>query len=156
MTGRGSFVPLVMVAAIAGACASIKQYHTLRQPIDRELQTYIGGTILKIDREESLPNAFGGADVYGGRRQKGSVELKYLGLASEGAVKLRVFSTDINTTEDWRRRLGNNATVTSSSDSVDFEHRVDQAFEMEGVSVRILKADAGNVTYRLSGEVARR
>jgi hypothetical protein len=155
MTGRDLLVP-ILAAVTATACASIKQYQTVRQPIDRDLQTYVGGTILKMDREESLPNAFGGADVYGGRRQKGSVELKYLGPGKEGVVKLRVFATDISTTEDWRRRLGNKGTVTSSSDAVDFEHPINQLFEMEGVSVRFLKVDTSGVIYRLSQWVVKR
>ena len=100
-----------------------------------------------------MPNAFGGADIYGGRREVGSVELRYLGLGSEGSVRLRVFSVDIITTEDWRRRLGNDGTVTSSSDSVDFELSLDEPFEMEGVTVQFLEADGGGITYRLSGQV---
>lgn len=156
MTPRARWIPAFFLIMLASACASINQYQTLRQPVDRDLQTYIGGTILKIDREESLPNAFGRADIYGGRRQTGSVELKYVGPGIEGSVKLRVFSTDVKTTEDWRRRLGSKGTVTSSSDAVDFEQPLDQPFEMESVTVRFLKADGGGITYRLSGQVVNR
>lgn len=156
MTSSTRWIGAFLLVTLASGCATTKQFTTLRQPTDRDLQTYIGGTIVKLDAEESLPNAFGGADIYGGRRQVGSTELKYLGLGSEGTVKLRVLSTDVKTTEDWRRRLGNKGTVTSSSDAVDFAQRLDQPFEIEGVTVLFLRADGAGITYRLSRQLAKR
>ena len=80
--------------------------------------------------------------------------MKYLGLASNsGALKLRVLSTDVRTTEDWRRRLGNKGTVTSSSDAVDFEQRPDEPFEIEGLTVHFLKAESASLNYRLTGQL---
>ena len=67
MNRNRRMMTLLLVIATTG-CASIKQYDTLRQPVDRDLHTYIGGTVLKVDREESLPSAFGRADGYGGRQ----------------------------------------------------------------------------------------
>ena len=153
MNRRLQLLALLQVAVLLG-CATIKQYRTIGQPVGSDLQTYVGGTILKIDLAERLPNAFGRADVYGGRRPTGSIELKYLGLASNsGALKLRVLSTDVRTTEDWRRRLGNKGTVTSSSDAVDFEQRPDEPFEIEGLTVHFLKAESASLNYRLTGQL---
>lgn len=54
----------VGVSILLVACASIKQYQTVQQPIGRDLQTYVGGTIVRTEKEESLPNAFGGAEGF--------------------------------------------------------------------------------------------
>lgn len=139
----------VGVSILLVACASIKQYQTVQQPIGRDLQTYVGGTIVRTEKEESLPNAFGGADIYGGRRPKGFTELKFLGISESGSIKLRVLSIDITTNENWRRRLGRQGTATSSSDAVDFEHDPTQPFEMEGVTIQFFKVEPSRVTYRL-------
>lgn len=154
---RGVQVLALLQVAVLLACASIKHYQTIEQPLGPELQTYVGGTILKLDLSESLPNAFGRADIYGGRRPTGSIELKYLGLVSDGgAMKLRVLSTDVRTTEDWRRRLGNKGTVTSSADAVDFEQNLNQPFEIEGVTVHFLTAESARLSYRLTRQLASR
>lgn len=145
----------VGVSVFLVACATIKQYQTVQQPTGRDLQTYVGGTILRIEKEESLPNAFGGADIYGGRRPKGFTELKYLGVSESGSIKLRVLSTDITTNADWRRRLGRQGTATSSSDAVDFEHDPTQSFEMEGVTIQFFAVEPSRVTYRLVGSLGR-
>lgn len=137
------------VMFLLGSCGSIQQYQTLQQPQGRVLQTYVGGTILRIEKQESLPNAFGGADIYGGRRPKGAIELKYLGLGVDGRIKLRVLSTDVTTNENWRRRLGRNGSAASSSDAVDFDHDPSEPFEMEGYRVVFLRVEASSVAYKL-------
>jgi hypothetical protein len=122
----------------------------LAQPLGQELQTYVGGTVLRIDRTEDLPNAFGGRDIWGGKRPKGAVELKYLGLGEEGTIKLRVVSTDIETNENWRRRLGRQGYATSSTDSVDFEHERSRPFSMEGFEITFLDAQPSSLTFRVT------
>jgi hypothetical protein len=142
--------PLFVGVFLLG-CGSLKHYETLQQPLNDVLRTYVGGTVLKVDREESLPNAFGGADIYGGRRPTGSVELKYLGLG-DGTIKLRVLTTDVETNENWRRRLGRQGYATSSSDAIDFEHEPNLPFAMEGYVIEFLDHTSSNLTYRVRRE----
>ena len=59
---RGLLLLALLQVAVLLGCATIKQYRTIGQPVGSDLQTYVGGTILKIDLAESLPNAFGRAD----------------------------------------------------------------------------------------------
>ena len=147
---------LALVAVTLAACASSQEHEKLvsvlmlEQPVGQELQTYPGGTILRIERTEDLPNAFGERDIGGGQRPKGAVELKYLGLAESGKVKLRVVSTDIETIENWRRRLGREGYATTSTDSVDFEHAPAEPFSMEGFQVWFLDAQAASLTFRIA------
>jgi hypothetical protein len=152
---RSGFI-VTAAGFLALACGSIKQYETASQPLDQILRSYVGGTILEIEKEESLPNAFGGADIYGGRRPTGSIGLKYLGLADDGRIRLRVLTTDVETNENWRRRLGREGYATSSTDAIDFEHDSDQPFEMEGYVVDFIAAESSSITYRvLRGSVQR-
>lgn len=141
--------PALVLTILLGSCGSIQQYQTLQQPQGQVLQTYVGGTILRLEKQESLPNAFGGADIYGGRRPKGAIELKYLGLGVDGQIKLRVLSTDITTNEDWRRRLGRNSSAATSADAVDFAHDPSEPFEMEGYRVVFLRVEASSLVYKL-------
>lgn len=50
--------------------------------------------------------------------------------------------------------MGNKGTVTSSSDGVDFDHELNQPFEIEGIVVRFLKAEGPSINYKLSGQLA--
>lgn len=140
---------VILAGLIFWSCGSIKQYSTPQQPLRDTLKTYVGGAILEIEKEESLPNAFGGADIYGGRRPTGSISLKYLGLGEEGKIKLRVLATDIETNEDWRRRLGREGYATSSTDAIDFEHDWQDPFAMEGFTIEFLDAESSSLTYRV-------
>ena len=140
---------LLVGCAFFASCGSIKQYETPQQPLQSTLRTHIGGTIFKLEKAESLPNAFGGADIYGGRRPTGSVELKYLGVAEGGRIKLRVLTTDVTTNENWRRRLGREGYATSSSDAIDFEHDPSQPFEMEGYVIHFIDTKSSSISYRV-------
>ena len=130
-------------------CGTINQHQKLEQPTAAELRAYVGGTILKIEKTEDLPNAFGGKDIWGGQRPKGSIELKYLGLAQDGRVKLRVVSTDVETNENWRRRLRREGYATSTSDAIDFEHDPAEAFTIESFQVEFIESQASSVRYRI-------
>ena len=75
--------------------AELPVTESLEQRLGSQLQTYIGGVIFKIKRTSALPNAFGNADVFGRKVDRGFVELRYLGQTSDGKVKLKI--TDVET-----------------------------------------------------------
>lgn len=54
-----------------------------------ELVAGIGDAVLEVVQEESLPNAFGGADIFGRKRPTGTVALYYAGRAGESATFVR-------------------------------------------------------------------
>ena len=138
------------LASLLGlSCGSIKQFETPQQTLNAPLATYVGGTIFKLKMEESLPNAFGRADVYGGRRPTGFVELKYLGPGERGVIKLRVVTADTQTNENWRRRLGRDGYATTTTDHIDFEHDPSQPFEMEGYSIIFETVASSSISFRI-------
>jgi hypothetical protein len=60
-------VSLALVLALSGCGSTIQTYERLDQNTGRDLSTHVGGQVLKIQRTSDLPNAFGKADVFGGK-----------------------------------------------------------------------------------------
>jgi hypothetical protein len=53
-----------------------------------------------------LPNAFGGADIFGRKIYAGFTELRYLGLTDDGKIILRVTEVETHSTETTMSRSG--------------------------------------------------
>lgn len=96
---------LGLIAAL-GACASVKSYERIQQPRDQMLRTHINGTIFRVQRTSDLPNALGKADIFGGKVDRGFIELRYIGLAPDGRVILRLTEIDTASNETTMSRYG--------------------------------------------------
>lgn len=105
---------LLLAAALAG-CATIKSQDTLAQSTGKDLETHVGGTIFKVKRSRDLPNAFGRADVFGGKVFAGYTELRYQGLADDGRIVLRVTEVETHSTETSMSRYGQSTGSYQSS-----------------------------------------
>ena len=108
----------------------------LEQPSATELRADVGATMLKIAK-------------MGDMRPTVSTELKYLGLADSGRIKLRVLSNDTDTNNNLRRRLGQEGYTNSTSDAVDFEQDQAEAFTIEGFKVEFIEAQVSWIRYRI-------
>jgi hypothetical protein len=62
---------LALSVALAGCGATLQTYDHLSQDTGRELSTHVGGQVLRVQRTQDLPNAFGKADVFGGKVNRG-------------------------------------------------------------------------------------
>ena len=87
-------------------CGTIQDHDQLAQPLGRDLETYVGGTVFKVSRSRDLPNAFGRADVFGGKVFAGYTELRYQGVADDGRAVLRVTEVETHSTETTMSRYG--------------------------------------------------
>lgn len=94
------------LAVILTGCATIKNHDQLAQPIGKDLETYVGGTIFKLGRSRDLPNEFGRADLFGGKVFAGYTELRYQGLTDDGRLILRVTEVETHSTETTMSRYG--------------------------------------------------
>ena len=168
---------LFLVAALTGCGATIQSHERLTQETGRTLTTYVGGQVLKVQRSSDLPNAFGKADIFGGKVNRGYTELRYQGLAPDGRLVFRVteVETESNETTMSRyggststlnaQRYGNNVygTVTTYDAPRGSTERLppnttqfalDQAktkeFTVGGVKVIVLAADETSLTYQLA------
>ncbi len=98
-------VALACISFLVG-CGTIQNHDQLAQPVGRDLETYVGGTVFKLSRSRDLPNAFGRADVFGGKVFAGYTELRYQGLADDGRVVLRVTEVETQSNETTMSRYG--------------------------------------------------
>ncbi len=108
----------------------------LEQPVATELRADVGATMLKIAK-------------IGGTRPTVSTELKYLGLAESGRIKLRALSNDTDMKNNLRQRPGREGYTNSTSDAVDFEQDQAEVFIIEGFKVEFIEAQASWVRYRI-------
>jgi len=80
------------------ACATAQNHSTLQQPTGTRLSATVGGSVFRIERTKDLPNAFGKADLFGGKVDAGYFELRFTGVEEDGRVRFRV--TDLSTRSD--------------------------------------------------------
>jgi len=103
-----------VVVALAGCGATIQTYDRLSQETGRELSTYVGGQVLRVQRSGDLPNAFGKADVFGGKVNRGYTELRYQGQAPDGRLVFRVTEVETESTETTMSRYGGSTSTLNA------------------------------------------
>lgn len=100
------------------ACASISHTEFLRQPMDKALIAGPGDLVLRIDRERSLENAFGKADVFGRKTKEGFTELHFAGVEPNGEIVLFRKDVQIVTNETTMSRTPITTTTGTASTSM--------------------------------------
>jgi hypothetical protein len=78
------FALTVSWALLVVACAPITPSIEITQPVGEVLHAGIGDTVLTVNQRESMPNAFGRADIFGRTRPTGMVTVQFIGL--EGTI----------------------------------------------------------------------
>lgn len=171
----------LVAAAVIASClpdgvALAKQSTSINRTEDRETYVSVGDVLVKVTLRESLPNAFGGADIFGRKRDRGFVEIRFLGLADDGRAIFRRRSVDIYSNETTMSRSGlrfGSATVESDGDSatitgytvggqratvealppdtIEFVLDLSKSriVTIEDRQVEILEADAGGVRFKI-------
>lgn len=169
-----AYVLVLAVIAFTG-CASIDEYERIVQKTDQPLITHIGGQMLKIERTSDLPNAFGRADVWGGKVNRGFTELRYQGLSADGRYIFRVTEVETESNETTMSRyMGRSSTVNATQvgnsvygtvttyepegsterlppNTVQFALEPSKAnsFVVAGIEVQVTSADETSVNYKL-------
>lgn len=105
---------LALVITLAGCGAPIQTNERLGQDTGRELSTHVGGQVMKIQRTSDLPNAFGKADIFGGKVNGGYTELRYQGLATDGRVIFRVTEVETESNETTMSRYGGSTSTMNA------------------------------------------
>ena len=80
-------VLLVAAAALIG-CGSIEKSASVQQPLGKSLLAGPGDVVLRIDRERSLANIHGKADIWGRKTNEGFTEIRFAGVEPDGQVVL--------------------------------------------------------------------
>jgi len=91
---RRSWLGLVAALTVSG-CAQVQQRQQLAEPVGPVLRTPVGGTIATVVKDRDLPNAFGGADIYGRKVDAGFTRIIYRGRAADGSALVEQVDVDI-------------------------------------------------------------
>ena len=107
---------IIALAAIASGCAQLQSYEQLDREPNASYTASINDEVFRIHKSKDLPNAFGKADVFGGKTDAGTTELRFMGLAENGHVIFRLTDIDVFTNETTMSRYGStNSYVTATS-----------------------------------------
>lgn len=165
-----------LIVALSGCGVTIQTHERLLQETDRTLAVHVGGQVLKVQKSSDLPNAFGKADIFGGKVDRGYTEVRYQGLAANNRPVFRITEVDTESSETTMsrygrststlsaQRYGNNVygTVTSYDAPQGSTERLPpnttqfaldlaktKEFTVSGVKVDVVSADETSLTYRL-------
>lgn len=103
-------LPIIFASVLVSGCSPIRTYENLSQYTETPLSAHVGGQVLKIERSTDLPNAFGKADVFGGKVDKGFTELRYQGTTQDGRLVFRLTEIDTASNETTMSRYGSRTT----------------------------------------------
>jgi len=125
-----------------------------------------------MDTKEPLPNAFGGADIFGRKRTTGKIEVRYMGMLSPGHPVFRRRDVSILTNETTMNRAQHYSGFTEQSgssgmvygsvssaahvealpaDTVEIvvDMAADPSLMVEGAEIRILEATPTKVVVQI-------
>jgi hypothetical protein len=145
------------------ACTTITMQSQLDQQTATRLQASIGSTIFRLNRISDLPNAFGKADLYGGKVDRGYAEVKFLGVNERNELILSVTDINRSSTETTMDRytpaarmqiqntltIGGGATPDTTTKFL-FDPKKESELSIAGVKVQFIEVKPYSVTYILS------
>jgi hypothetical protein len=99
-----AFATSVMFVCLAPVTAIAKDSSSVNRPENREVYASIGDVLVKVTLRESLPNLFGKPDIFGRKRDRGFVEIRYMGLTDNGRAVFRRRTVDIYSNETTMSR----------------------------------------------------
>ena len=143
----GLLIPLVFIG-----CAEIQRYKTIDQPTDVPLFAEVGGVVLKIRKTRDLPNAFGRADLWGGKVDEGVTELRYLGLLPDGALSFRLADLDISSDDDvysryLGRRYASKVVLPHAVTELKYDPSQESGFIVANTKISILEVTPTRIQY---------
>lgn len=181
---------ILIAAAAVSVCAVAvpppafaKQKTQISQPVNEEIYTSVGDNLLKVTIKEPLPNAFGGSDIFGRKREKGFVEIRFMGITDDGRAVFRRRSVDVVSNETTMSRSqslfpgstinqsgsgANAAIIIEGNDGAGMEvlppNTIEFALDIakhktitvENYMIQILTADPGGVSFTISEKKQRR
>src|SRR3989338_9274328 len=152
------FIYLFLVVFLSG-CSTIKNYNKLEQPEEKVLTASIGSTIFRMNKSADLANAFGKADLYGGKVDKGYTELKFKGIKENGNIILQITDINKSSTETAMDRYQPKVNVSASNTInmndasnpdqtvFEFDPTKEKSLVLGGVSVTFIEVTSYSIKY---------
>jgi len=165
-------VIIFVATMIIAGCAQIQTHEQLDRNTGAEYTASINDELFRIHKTTDLPNAFGKADLFGGKKDAGTTELRFMGLTSEGQIIFRLTDIDIMSNETTMSRYGStHSTINATSpyhatiqtyekpeatvrqlppNTVEFLFDPqDRSLELKGIVVEVLSVSPYSISYRL-------
>ncbi len=79
----------MLLSVLVAGCAQVSQQQNVTTPIGQSMTAGVGDVVLRGEGRESMPNAFGGADIFGRTRPTGFATIQYGGMRDGKVVLLR-------------------------------------------------------------------
>lgn len=83
---KTKFWLVATLVAVLSGCGSIERTTSSQQHVGKVLVAGIGDVVLRIDRERSLTNVVGKADIWGRTTNEGFSEIRFAGVESNSQV----------------------------------------------------------------------
>jgi hypothetical protein len=80
---------IILFGLVITSCAPVQQQSSISSPIGQTLSAGVGDIVLRAEGRESMPNAFGNADIFGRTRPAGFTTIQFGGMQSNKVVLLR-------------------------------------------------------------------
>jgi hypothetical protein len=138
-------VMLGAAVALAG-CGSIEKTASMQQPMDKALLAGPGDVVLRIDRERSLANVAGKADIWGRKTNEGFTEVRFAGVEPDGQVVLYRKDVEI---------LSNETTLTRQRTTTETVHGELARQGRHGPRLQVSAAATGTTELSVSHGAAR-
>lgn len=108
-------VSIVIFSLLMLGCSQIQHYENVSKPLESQQTAALGSELYRINKTRDLPNAFGKADVWGGKVNKGYSELRFMGLTDDGKIIFRLTDVDIESNESVFTRYGTSSSTINSN-----------------------------------------
>ena len=154
---------VVFAIIVISGCANVRQpiqdYRLFEQPVAQMLTASVGSTLIRMNRQSDLPNAYGGKDVFGGKVDRGFIEIKLAGISGT-ELTLSVSDVSRQPSETTMDRYATRPTVnvsqtvnlTSSGQEgmlVKLNTEREKEFVVGGVKITFKDVRASSVTYQI-------
>ena len=103
--GKWLFALALAACAIASPVTVVaKQKSEINQPLGEKIYTSVGDNLVRVTIKEPLPNVFGGSDIFGRKRERGFVEIGFMGMTPDGRAVFRRRRVDVVSNETTMSR----------------------------------------------------
>ncbi len=158
-------VYLLITVVIVSGCSAIRNHRNFQQPLEQSLTASVGSALVRMNRIGDLPNAYGGRDIYGGKVDKGYVEVKLVEITDTKGLTLSVSDVAVQSTESTMTRYVNpklvdvtqNVNISSSDNSstiVEIDGNAENEYVIGGVKITFLEIRKSSIVYTIEDLMA--
>jgi len=159
-------VLFVLLGSIS-ACTSIQTYRTIEQPENKKLYASVGSVIFRLNKTSDLPNAYGKADIYGGKVDKGYAELTLVNINPNQKLAFKVQDVNMHSSETTMDRYmplmqNSNISINTSLNvnsnqqqpvvvtSLSVDPSKEKYIVVSGIKIEILKVNPHSIEYTIT------